>query len=100
MFAEDLTPFFNTAEFAEIAQFGDLTAPVLFDEPDHDVLSGRGTSTAYSIEFATDAFRELTHGSQVTMLTGRHAGENFTVIVVNKQSDGATSIAPLQRVKS
>jgi hypothetical protein len=37
--------------------FGTQTTMALFDRPDHDVLSGRAQSTAYSIEYPVERSR-------------------------------------------
>ena len=46
-FAEDMSVFFNQAEFALAAVWGGYTANVMLDKPDEDVLGGRVSSTDY-----------------------------------------------------
>lgn len=89
-FTEDLTPFFS--DFVKTAQVNDRSAPVILSEPDHEVLNGRAISTDYQMTFRTADFPDLAHGDQVLIGT-----DNYMVIVVTKESDGAVSLATLQR---
>ena len=90
MFIEDCSPYF--ADFGVIAQGGDRQSLVLLDAPEHDVLGGRATSSAYAMTYTTASFPELSHGDQV-----RLGDTESSVIAVNKQSDGVIGIATLQR---
>jgi hypothetical protein len=90
-FQEDLTPFFS--DFTVTAQVDDRSASVILSEPDQEVLNGRVVSTHYTMTFRTVDFPDLDYGDQVVIGT-----VNYNVQVVNKEGDGAVSMAILQRV--
>lgn len=97
-FAEDMSVFFSADEFALQATFtpfggAPLTANVLLDKPDEDVLGGRVSSTEYRMTLPAVAFPGITRGLSVTI-----AGTDYTVREVTLQGDGAIKTVSLSRV--
>jgi hypothetical protein len=66
-FAEDMTVFFNAAEFAEVATWGNLTANVIFDLPTDDVLGGQVISNQYIITLPATEFPGITRNALVVI---------------------------------
>ena len=83
-FAEDMTVFFNTAEFAVVATWNASTANVLFDAPSDDVLDGQVISTDYSITLPLDTFPGIGRDAAITV-----DGANYEVRAVRHLNDGA-----------
>lgn len=83
-FTEDMTVFFNAAEFAVVATWGALSANVLFDAPTEDVLSSQVISTDYSITLPHDVFPGIGRDAVVTV-----EGDGYTVRAVRQLNDGA-----------
>jgi hypothetical protein len=63
MFPEDPSSFM--ADFGSPVIFGTQTTMALFDQPDHDVMSGRAQSTAYCIEYPSKDLVGLARGDVV-----------------------------------
>lgn len=66
-FAEDMSVFFNTAEFAHQATWGAMTAAVLFDQPTEDILGGRAQSDEYEATLPVGAFPGIKRGDTVVI---------------------------------
>lgn len=92
MFTEDLGAFFATGDFAVPAVFGALTAEVLLDAPDEELLGGEVLSTEYAIRYRAGQLTGLTRGSSITV-----NGINYTVRQVRATDDGALMRATLTR---
>lgn len=97
-FTEDLSVFFNAAEFAVQAIFtptgeAPLTANVMLDRPDEDVLGGRASSTEYAMTLPASKFPGIARGMAVVI-----AGASYTVREVRVLSDGAIKTVTLSKV--
>lgn len=96
-FAEDMSVFFSAAEFAVVATFtpfGDapLTANVMLDQPDEDILGGRASSTEYQMTLPTAVFPGIARGLKVQI-----AGAEYTVREVRQMGDGAIKTVTLSK---
>lgn len=91
MFAEDLGQFFN--DFGVVAELGALTATVLLDAPDANILGDRVQTTNYAMTFIGSDFPALKHGDWLTI-----DGNAYTVQTVSSLEDGAIKSAALERV--
>lgn len=67
MFAEDLSVFFDAAEFGSAATWGALSATVLLDAPTEDVLGGRVQGIAYEATLPTAVFPGIGRGASVSI---------------------------------
>lgn len=98
-FAEDMTAFFSTAEFAVTATFtpagggGSVSASVIFDVPTEDILGGDGLSDEYAITYATTDLAGIKANA-----TGTINGVNFKVREVRLLDDGKLKRAKLSKV--
>lgn len=97
-FAEDMSVFFNAAEFAVLATFtppgeAPLTASVMLDQPDEDILAGRASSTEYQITLPEASFPGIGRGMKVTI-----AGADYQVREVRVLMDGALKSVTLSKV--
>lgn len=89
-FAEDMSVFFNAAEFATVATWTPLggatqTASVIYDAPAEDVLSGQVVGTDYSITMPASVWPGIARDATVTV-TGKGT---FVVREVRPLTDGA-----------
>jgi len=73
-FAEDLSAFFRSEEFATSASWGALTANVIFDSPTQDILGGRGISSEYTAVLPAAEFPGIARGDDITI-----AGVTYTL---------------------
>lgn len=73
-FAEDLSVFFSTAEFAHQATWGAQTAAVLLEQPTEDILGGRAQSNEYEVTLPTAAFPGINRNDTITI-----GGESYQV---------------------
>ena len=92
-FAEDMTAFFNAAEFARAAEWGAYLANVLLDKPDEDVLSGRVSSTDYLATLAASDFPGITAKQSISI-----EGVSYLVREVKLLGDGAVKTLSLSKV--
>lgn len=79
------------ADFGVPATFGLLTAQVIFDQPDMEILGNRVISKEYKITFVTADLPGLVFDSQVII-----GGNVYVVQFVMGLSDGVFSEARLQ----
>lgn len=84
MFAEDLTVFFATAEFASAATWGSLTANVILSSPTEDVLGGRAMGIAYEAVLASTSFPAIARNDEIAV-----GGVTYVVREVRREGDGA-----------
>lgn len=89
MFAENLPAFL--ADFGVAAIYGGVTKKVLFDQPGHDILSGRVQSDQYEITYIESDMPKLLFGAQISI-----AGVAYTLLSTNKIDDGMFSRAILE----
>ncbi len=82
-FAEDMTVFFNAAEFAVVASWGLSSSNVLFDSPTDEVLSGEILSTDYSVTLPHDVWPSIGRDAVITI-----EGQAYTVRSVRQLNDG------------
>ena len=96
-FAEDMSVFFNATEFALQATFtplgeSPLTANVMLDKPDEDVLGGRASSTDYMMTLPTGTFPGIARNLPVVI-----DNVTYTVRDVKQVGDGASKMVSLTR---
>lgn len=97
-FAEDMSVFFRTAEFATAAIFtpfgggAPVQGNVVFDVPTEDVLGGDQLSDEYAITYPATALVGITAGA-----TGTIAGVAYKVREVRLLDDGALKRAKLSK---
>lgn len=91
-FAEDMTPFFNTAEFARAAVWRGYSANVILDKPDEDVLGGRVSSTDYLATLPASGFPGITAKQLITI-----EGTEYSVREVKLLGDGAVKTLSLTK---
>ena len=85
-FAEDLSVFFQSSEFASTATWGGLTANVIFDSPAQDILGGRGISTEYTAVLPAAEFPDIARGDEVTIAGAVYTLREYPRLL----DDGAT----------
>ncbi len=92
-FCEPLEVFLS--DFSDCCQWsgvtGSDTKPVLFDEPDGEVLSRRANSRGYKITFRASDFVGIQRGDAILV-----KNQTFSVLQVNSLDDGAFFEAQLQ----
>lgn len=66
-FAEDLSVFFSTAEFAHQATWGAQTAAVLLEQPTEDILGGRAQSNEYEVTMPAAQFAGINRGDTISI---------------------------------
>jgi uncharacterized protein (DUF2237 family) len=66
-FAEDLSVFFNAAEFASVATWGAYTASVILDKPTEDILGAKAQSNEYAITMPAYQFPGINRGDQLVI---------------------------------
>lgn len=91
MFAENLSAFFQ--DFAVTAVANNLTAQVIFDAPDEDVLGQRVQSVGYTIVLPTGALGNLIYNTAVTV-----NGVAYKVRQASQIEDGALQRVSLEAV--
>lgn len=82
-FAEDMSVFFNAAEFAVVASWAGASANVLFDSPTDEVLAGEILSTDYSVTLPHDVWPTIARDAVITI-----DGQAYTVRSVRQLNDG------------
>ena len=98
-FAEDMTAFFNVAEFASTATFSPtgggaaVSAAVLMDMPTEDFLGGDTLSDEYSIVFAAGSLSGIRAGDYGTI-----DGVQYRIREIRLLSDGKIKRAKLSKV--
>lgn len=91
-FAEDLTQFFDAAEFAQAATWGALSANVILDTPTEDQLGGKALGMIFEVTLPTASWPNIARGASVTI-----AGVSYTVREVRLLDDGALKKLALQK---
>lgn len=66
-FAEDMSAFFNTDEFAVVGVRNGVSANVLLDMPTVDVLDERVSSNDYNVTFPASVWAGIARGEQITV---------------------------------
>lgn len=90
MFTENTAAFL--ADFGLSATVGAVTATVLLDQPDEEVLSGRAMSRAYDMTYRVADFPTLARGDAVTV-----AAASYTVYSPPRRlDDGVFAVARLE----
>lgn len=84
MFAEDLTVFFDVAEFASVATWGSLTANVILSSPTEDMLGGRALGVAYEAVLASTDLPDISRNEEIAV-----DGVSYVVREVRRDGDGA-----------
>ena len=84
MFAENLSVFFDPAEFASAASWGSLTANVILSSPTEDLLGGRATGVAYEAVMSGQDFPAIARGEEIAV-----EGVTYRVREVRRDADGA-----------
>lgn len=92
-FAEDLSVFFQTAEFALAATWGALTANVILDMPTEDVLGGQSNSNEYMAMLRSSDFPDIARGASIAINS-----VNYKVREVRLLDDGAVKALLLSKV--
>lgn len=95
---DDLTPFFQTAEFAVVAAFtvhggATQTAEVIFDAPTELLLGGEVLSDEYVITYPANKLVQVRSGD-----TGTIGGQRYRVREVRAQGDGLVKMAKLSKL--
>jgi hypothetical protein len=91
-FTEDLGAFFSAADFAVTLIWGLVTAEVILDAPDEQLIDGRVLSREYAITYPADELVGLTGGQAVTV-----DGTAYTVREVTALDDGKIMRATLRK---
>ena len=96
-FAEDMSVFFSAAEFAVLATFvpfgeAPLTASVMLNTPDDDILGGRIQTTEYLATMPTGTFPGISRGNTVAI-----DGAGYTVREVKQIGDGGLKTVSLSK---
>lgn len=88
MFAEDLSPFLNVAEFSVPATLpGGQVVPVIFENPHGDGLAGFMESSQPTALGASAQLASLDHGSVVSI-----GGASWAVVGVQPDGTGMTRL--------
>lgn len=99
MFTEDMTVFFDTADFAHVATWSpsdgseQQTANVILDSPDQELFSGALVSTDYAITYPASEFVGLDHGDLLTI-----ESVEYQVREVRQIEDGRLMRATLGKI--
>ena len=91
-FAEDLGAFFSETDFAVPLIWGQVTAEVILDAPDEEIIDGRVVSREYAITYRAAQLVGLTGGQAVTV-----DGVAYTVREVKALDDGKIMRATLRK---
>jgi hypothetical protein len=89
MFTEDLTPFFNTAEFAIAATIGATAVPVIFDAAFLASLGVAGTNPA--------ALAKTSDSAAAVGATIVISGASYIIRGREPQDDGAVVLLQLEK---
>lgn len=92
-FAEDLSVFFKTVEFASAATWGALSANVILDMPTEDVFGGQSSSNEYMAMLRASDFPDIARGASIAINS-----VNYKVREVRLQDDGALKALLLSKV--
>lgn len=90
-FVENMAAFFQ--DFAVTASANGVSAQVIFDAPDENVMGGRAQSAEYTIVFPTGALGNLVYNTPVTV-----AGTAYKVRQCHQIEDGQLQKATLEAV--
>ena len=96
-FTEDMSVFFSEKEFSLIATFtplgeAPLTANVMLDKPDEDILGGRVSSTDYVMTLPASKFPGIARNLTVSI-----DGVTYNVREVKQIGDGAIKTVSLSK---
>ena len=91
-FTEDLGAFFSAADFAVTLTWGLVTAEVILDAPDEQIIDGRVLSREYAITYESADLAGLAGGASVTV-----DGTAYTVREVTALDDGKIMRATLRK---
>lgn len=91
-FTEDLGAFFSEADFAVPLTWGLLSAEVILDAPDEEIIDGRVLSREYAITYRAAQLVGLAGGQTVTV-----DGNTYTVREVTALDDGKIMRATLRK---
>lgn len=91
-FTEDLSAFFSTDDFAVPLTWGQVTAEVILDAPDEEIIDGRVVSREYAITYEAADLVGLAGGASVTV-----DGTAYTVREVTALDDGKIMRATLRK---
>ncbi len=83
-FAEDLSVFFNSADFGSAATWNAQSATVILDTPTEDILGGRAQSNEYTATLRASDFAAIKRGDVITIAT-----TNYQVREIKLLDDGA-----------
>lgn len=92
-FAEDLSAFFLTPDFAVTATWGAQTGQVLLDTPTEDILSGRALSVEYTATCRDDQLVGIARGDTLTIV-----GVAYRVRDVRATGAGRIKILTLTKI--
>jgi hypothetical protein len=92
-FTEDLGAFFSQADFAVPLTWGLVTAEVILDAPDEQIIDGRVLSREYAITYESADLVGLSGGATVTV-----DGTAYTVREVTALDDGKIMRATLRKM--
>lgn len=88
MFVEDLTPFFNSAEFAVLATLpGGEVVQVLFDRPYGESFDGQAAGYSPRAMGRTEDLAALAYGAVVVI-----DGQSWTVTSIQPDGHGVTTL--------
>lgn len=88
MFSQDLSPYFNVAEFAVAAQLDGVEVAVIFDRAYHDGLGGQIESSSPVCLVPTAAVPSVAQGSALEL-----DGVTYQVTRVEPDGTGVTTLA-------
>lgn len=91
-FTEDLGAFFSQADFAVALTWGAVTADVILDAPDEQIIDGRVLSREYAILYESADLVGLAGGATVIV-----DGNAYTVREVTALDDGKIMRATLRK---
>jgi hypothetical protein len=91
-FTEDLGAFFSQDDFAVPLIWGQVTAEVILDAPDEQIIDGRVLSREYAITYESADLAGLAGGASVTV-----DGTAYTVREVTALDDGKIMRATLRK---
>lgn len=91
-FTENLGAFFSAADFAVPLTWGLVTAEVILDAPDQEIIEGRVLTRGYAITYPADELVGLTGGQAVTV-----DGIAYKVREVEALDDGKIMRATLRK---
>lgn len=92
-FAEDLSVFFKTVEFASNATWGALSANVILDMPTEDILGGQVSSFEFMAMLPASSFPNIARGDSIAI-----SSVSYKVREVRLLDDGALKALLLSKV--